>query len=215
MNVQHIVLIAGWLTYCALHSILANDRVKEKIVRFMRLSKANYRLLYNIFAFVSLGAMLYYQFSIPSTMLFYNSFLGMWAAPIITLTGLTGMIMCIVKYFRQLSGIREIQLDKVPILETTGMHKFVRHPLYISTFVFLIGLFFYKPLLSNLFAVVIIIVYTIIAIRFEEEKLIKEFGDQYEEYKRRVPMLIPFGKRGGDTDDSHKRGNADNADLTD
>jgi protein-S-isoprenylcysteine O-methyltransferase Ste14 len=37
----------------------------------------------------------------------------------------------------------------------------------------------------------IITVYTLLAIRLEEEKLVAEFGDQYRRYQRSVPKLIP------------------------
>lgn len=195
MNMQHLLLTAGWLIYCGLHSVLANETIKVKIGERLRLSMANYRLLYNIFALASLIALLIFHFSVNSLKLFDSLFLSKWIGPVVLGLGLTGMLICIFKYFRQLSGIREIQDTKQPVLETSGMHRFVRHPLYISTFVFLIGLFMLQPMLSNLIAVVIIIVYTIVAIKFEEEKLIKEFGDQYIEYKRKVPMLIPFGNK--------------------
>ena len=36
--------------------------------------------------------------------------------------------------------------------------------------------------------------YILIAIRFEENDLVSELGDTYEEYRRRVPMLVPFTK---------------------
>ena len=159
------------------------------------LTTSGYRLGYNIFALVSLVGLLVFHSSVASRNLFVNPVISNWAAPVIVFIGLAGMVNCILKYFRQLSGIREIQEDRKPVLETTGMHKFVRHPLYISTFVFLVGLFLLMPHLSNLIAVIIIILYTIIGIRFEEVKLVKEFGEQYVEYKRRVPMVIPFLKR--------------------
>ena len=33
--------------------------------------------------------------------------------------------------------------------------------------------------------------YILIAIRFEERDLVAEHGSSYEDYRRRVPMLIP------------------------
>ena len=37
--------------------------------------------------------------------------------------------------------------------------------------------------------------YMLLAVRFEERDLISAFGQQYVDYRRRVPMLIP-GLRG-------------------
>lgn len=37
--------------------------------------------------------------------------------------------------------------------------------------------------------------YILIAIQFEEHDMVREFGNTYEEYRRRVPMLVPFSRR--------------------
>ena len=98
------------------------------------------------------------------------------------------MGICIKKYFKQMIGI----MPAVPKLEISGIHKFVRHPLYLGTFLFLIGLFLAFPLLTNLIGVSIIIIYTLIGIKIKKKKLIKLFGSSYELYKEKVPMIIPF-----------------------
>ncbi|HMG66270.1 MAG TPA: isoprenylcysteine carboxylmethyltransferase family protein, partial [Chitinophagaceae bacterium] len=72
-----------------------------------------------------------------------------------------------------------------------GIHKLVRHPLYSGTFIFIWGLFLVLPNWSILVADIIITVYTLVALRFEEQKLEKDFGEAYRIYKRKVPMLIP------------------------
>jgi protein-S-isoprenylcysteine O-methyltransferase Ste14 len=36
--------------------------------------------------------------------------------------------------------------------------------------------------------------YILLAIQFEEHDLVREFGEAYEEYRRRVPMLVAFQK---------------------
>ena len=36
--------------------------------------------------------------------------------------------------------------------------------------------------------------YILIAIRLEEHDLDREFGHTYEDYRRRVPMLVPFAR---------------------
>lgn len=75
-----------------------------------------------------------------------------------------------------------------------GLHKIVRHPLYLGTFIFIWGIFIAFPYLSWLISSLIITVYTLIGIRFEEAKLRKEFGAQYDEYCKRVPMILPRAK---------------------
>ena len=39
--------------------------------------------------------------------------------------------------------------------------------------------------------------YILIAIQFEEHDLMGVFGERYQEYRRRVPMLVPIPRLGG------------------
>ncbi|MEJ7627057.1 MAG: isoprenylcysteine carboxylmethyltransferase family protein [Ferruginibacter sp.] len=191
---KHLILIAAWILYCSLHSILANEKIKYRITRSSKISDNNYRLLYNVFALVSLVVILIYQFYLNSRLLFEVTLISKVIAYFLTLSGLAIMIVCIRKYFLQLSGLNTKVTVTRPVLETGGIHRFVRHPLYSGTFIFLAGLFLLIPLLSNFIAVIIIIIYTIIGVRFEEQKLVSLFGSEYKEYQRKVPMLIPFLK---------------------
>jgi protein-S-isoprenylcysteine O-methyltransferase Ste14 len=38
--------------------------------------------------------------------------------------------------------------------------------------------------------------YILIGVRFEERELVTSFGDVYREYQQRVPMLLPWPRRG-------------------
>jgi methanethiol S-methyltransferase len=111
---------------------------------------------------------------------------------VISIAGLLIMGTCILKYFMQLSGIRFLtnnHPESKLMLDT--LHKRVRHPLYLGTFLFIWGLFLVLSTLSLLIANIIITAYTLIGIRFEEKKLLLEFGESYREYQRTVPMIIP------------------------
>lgn len=102
--------------------------------------------------------------------------------------------MYICKYFYELSGIQALQKDKAavtPTLQQSGLHKYVRHPLYFGTLLFVWGLFLLFPLLSNLIAASSLTVYVFIGIQLEEQKLFLEYGEEYEQYSKRVPKLIP------------------------
>ena len=102
------------------------------------------------------------------------------------------MIICIQKYFISLSGFRSLIYEKSSdTLMINGIHRYIRHPLYLGTFLFIWGLFLIQPYLSLLVANIVITVYTLIGIVFEEDKLVEEFGEQYTQYKKNVPKLFP------------------------
>ena len=102
------------------------------------------------------------------------------------------MYISLKKYFLLLSGIRSIyEASPAPELKVEGIHHYVRHPLYSGTILFVWGLFFIFPLLTNLIAVILLTLYVLIGIQFEEKKLLMEFGKAYSDYMENVPMLIP------------------------
>jgi protein-S-isoprenylcysteine O-methyltransferase Ste14 len=77
-------------------------------------------------------------------------------------------------------------------LATQGPYRITRNPIYTGMF----GLLIATGLLSShwiaLFgAVVLYLIGTFIRIRSEERLLAEVFGPEYEDYKRRVPALIP------------------------
>ncbi|WP_455278769.1 methyltransferase family protein [[Eubacterium] cellulosolvens] len=72
-----------------------------------------------------------------------------------------------------------------------GLFAYVRHPLYLATLLiylgFVLGSF---SILSFVAFVLIFFMYNHLAI-FEEKELEKVFGEEYLQYKKRVPRWIP------------------------
>ena len=80
-------------------------------------------------------------------------------------------------------------------LTTPAFYRIVRHPLYSG---FLLA-FWATPTMSygHLLLAAGMTVYVLIAIDYEERDLVGVFGDGYEDYRKRVAMLIPgIGRRG-------------------
>ncbi len=129
-------------------------------------------------------------------MVFARSFAGEAMGFLICLSGLVVMGICIKKYFISLSGLRSLVEEKpAAVLMLNGIHRYVRHPLYSGTFMAIWGSFFMYPLLSLLISNTIITLYTLIGIRYEERKLVAEFGAAYTAYQKRVPKLLPALKK--------------------
>jgi methanethiol S-methyltransferase len=194
MILNHIFLVMLWVVYCVLHSVLASTWVKRALRKNLKNYKW-YRLWYTVFAFIFLVVIIYYQIQIRTIELFRPGNLIFIIGIVTSAAGLILMIVCIRKYFMNLSGLRSLVIEDFSNeLQITGIHKYVRHPLYLGTFMFIWGLFLVIPLLSLLIANVIITVYTLIGIELEEKKLLSEFGENYRLYRQTVPKLIPTFK---------------------
>lgn len=194
MILNHIILAMLWIVYCVLHSVLASASIKKKLRSRMKNYKW-YRLWYTLFAFIFLVAILLFQIKIPTPELFHSSNFIFIAGITISFLGLVLMLICIRKYFMNLSGLRSLFVESFSgQLEIRGIHKYVRHPLYLGTFIFIWGLFLVFPKLSMLIMDIIVTGYTMVGIELEERKLIDEFGDNYLRYRQSVPKLIPLFK---------------------
>lgn len=197
---QHVVLALLWIGFCALHSLLASGWLKRKLQKNFGAAYRFYRLFYTLFATLSFAGVLTYQFSLPSPRLYYVTPALYFFGGLIGITGLTLMVICIRNYFADLSGLKSLIANDngKNELRVHGVHRFVRHPLYLGTFLFIWGTFVVLPYVSLLVSNSVITGYTLLGIRWEEQKLIAEFGDAYRNYRQNVPRLLPrFRKANG------------------
>jgi protein-S-isoprenylcysteine O-methyltransferase Ste14 len=78
---------------------------------------------------------------------------------------------------------------------TSGVYSIVRHPQYLGGLLAHVGIsFLLSAWLSLLFTPLVVVLLYVVS-RKEEEELIKEFGKEYEDYKKKVSMFMPRSKR--------------------
>lgn len=81
------------------------------------------------------------------------------------------------------------QQYRPPQFRTPALYRVVRHPLYIGWLV----IFWAAPTMTvaHLVFALMTTAYIVIAIQFEERDLVAAFGDDYVQYRRQTPMLVP------------------------
>ena len=98
-----------------------------------------------------------------------------------------------------LLGLPELAPDRYPAkLLTEGIYARVRHPRYLEFSLGGLG----AALLCNYPAAYVAVLLTIaglaVLVPFEERELEARFGDDFREYRRRVPAILPKLRRTGD-----------------
>ena len=188
-------LVLSWIVYFALHSIFALHSVKNAFyTRGMK--PQHYRFIFNLCALLLLIPILLISSSIGTSYLFSPKNPLKLIGLILAGSGIVVVKAAFKSYdTRAFLGLGSLDGEKT--FQTNGLLKSVRHPLYSGSILVIVGYFLFDPKIGTAVSVGLMILYFIIGIQFEEKKLIRDFGEQYLEYKRKTPMLIPRLKKKG------------------
>ncbi len=85
-----------------------------------------------------------------------------------------------------------LDFEKTSRLVTTGLYRYIRHPLYSSLLCLGWGIFFKAPSWLEAGLALLCSFFLVATARAEECEDIAFFGREYEEYMRRTKMFIPF-----------------------
>lgn len=183
------------------HTFLASNKIKIALAQKLGVKIAFYRLFYNVSSvliFVAVYALapkpnvtvydLQYPFDIITFALQVASLAGLyWATRLIDLKEFVGIAQ-IERYLHDEYVTEE--LDERTELKVEGAFKFVRHPIYFFSILFLA----LRPTMDLFYLImfVSVIIYFYVGSIYEEKKLVEKFGDEYREYQKNVPRLLPI-----------------------
>lgn len=220
----HILLI--FLAFALIHSITVASWFKDLCRRafgdtFMRVW---YRFLYTTMSGITVAIAVYFIKQVPDQVLWYPPVWLRWLLHGVQVSGFLFGIQAF-QYLDtwEFMGFRQVwrYVTKGDIagnsegltereLVTTGVYGIVRHPLYVAGL--LIFTFSPQITVNGLTITVLADLYFIFGMFIEERRFVKMFGDQYREYMKKVPRMVPrlFSPQGRDRNEGksgvHQRG---------
>lgn len=184
------VILFSWAIFYALHSLLAADRLKDFFARQWPAVWPFYRLVYNTFFLVFLLWLLVDLYRRSVAFLFPPSTVFHVLGDLCGAAGLWILFASFRNYdLLEFTGLQQPNAPQT--LQTGGLNRFVRHPIYSGTLLFLLGLCLVDPYESRWAALAATLLYMPAGIYFEEKKLLRQFGSAYSDYQKRVKRLIP------------------------
>jgi len=175
------------------HSVMARPAFKRQWTKII--PKAAERATYVLQSLVLLAVIMLFWQSIPHVI---------WSADglskvVLLSVFVAGLLLIVISTFAldhfEFTGLRQAWCNlsgtSTPAarFRTPLPYRIVRHPLQLG----ILLVVFSVPEMTGggmLFAGVML-AYILIGLQFEERALLREFGDDYATYRRRVPMLVP------------------------
>ena len=200
---MQVILI--FLLFAFIHSITVSSWFKLVCINalgetFMR---AGYRFLYNTISSITVLVAIYLIAKVPDREIWTAPLWLKWVMHGIQFAGLAFGALAfehmdtrefmgfrqVWRYFtrRETAGNIEGLTEKE--LVRTGVYGIVRHPMYLAGLV----IFTFSPIITvnGLTITVLADLYFLFGVFIEERRFLKLFGDEYREYMRQVPRLIP------------------------
>lgn len=192
-------ILAACAVYGVLHSVLAANGTKRWAARII--GQAAYTRIYRLFFAVVAGITALPMLALPT--LLPDREIYRITTPWVYLTLLLQALAAaaLLVGVMQTGGMRFVGIEQLfdpdaasarDRLVVSGLYRYVRHPLYTASFIFL----WLTPVMTwNLLALIIgLSAYMLIGTIFEEQKLVEQFGTDYEAYRKKTPRIVPgFG----------------------
>ena len=194
--VEYLLLALAWAAYGGVHSVMISETATGFLKRRLGDAFRFYRLFFNVVAMVLLVPVVSYSMSLRRGPVIRWD--GPWLAVRYALV-VVGVLLFVAggRHYRlrQFIGISQVQgtpaggLATGGGIDSSGVLGVIRHPWYTG----LVLLLWARDLdVSGLVASGVLTAYVLVGTLLEERKLVREFGDAYRGYQRRVSMFVPI-----------------------
>jgi protein-S-isoprenylcysteine O-methyltransferase Ste14 len=191
-----LVMVAYFVLFALVHSFLADPRFKSRAKKvFGETFDRWQRLAYNLLAQLMMLPFLLIMIFLPDKILYAVPVPWSWLMAGGQLLAVSALLQTIrqtgVSYFLGLSQLRgesDASSTKGELV-IEGFYRYIRHPLYFFAVLFL---WLSPTMTENLLAFnILATIYFYLGARHEERSLQEEFGREYEDYRKKVPMFLP------------------------
>lgn len=186
---DHLIYALMWFGFASSHSMLAGAEVRRGIGR---LAGRAHRLVYNALALVALLAVLATgRWLAGSALPFVMPLALHWVMNVAVITGLVlGWVAIRSYHLGAFIGTAQLRGtdDTAAPLAVSGLHRWMRHPLYSAVLLIVWGMARSELDLATACWVTL---YLIIGSRIEEQRLIARYGDAYRRYRSATPAFLP------------------------
>jgi protein-S-isoprenylcysteine O-methyltransferase Ste14 len=187
-----LVIGIYFVCWAVLHTLLASLRVKRLAGRvFGEAAKRWYRLGFVITAVLTLIPLVLLLLLLPDTSLYFVPPPWRWMMMGGQLAALALLVWTVMSTEPlDFIGIKQIHRASYrTTLTASGLYRFSRHPMYFTSMLVM----WLSPRMSvnilTLFALMSL--YFMVGSYHEEMLLVKQFGEAYQQYRRRVPRIFP------------------------
>jgi len=198
--VDALKVIAAWGAFGLFHSLTVSERYEQWARGFLGEERFStyHRLLFTLCSAAATAAVLLYVRSLPDFPLYHLDGLPRYAFHALQFCG-AALLLWTPWDLKEFIGLRQWERHRKGEAETVGRNErlftgkgygLVRHPLYLGCSMLLA---FHPVQTRNSAATAAaVLAYFYIGSFFEERRLVRKFGEEYREYQRRVPRLLPL-----------------------
>ncbi len=198
VNISILINMGLMSLFAVQHSVMARRGFKEKWTRIIPppIERSTYVLL------ASIVVILLFRFwkPIPYPVWDYSGTIAGYLLMLISFLGwvLVFLSTFLINHFH-LFGLHQVyhyvisKPEQLSKFGTPFLYKMIRHPLYLG----FITAFWMAPLmtLGHLLFSIIMTLYVFIGVHHEEKDLIETFGNDYLQYRKKTPKILPFTKQ--------------------